>query len=68
MEGEVSFSRLGPSAERLDRQEAPFLPRETGKVQGYYLADGPYYAASIRTLLRKLGLVPVIDPNPWREE
>lgn len=65
MEGEVSLSRLVASAELLDRQASPFLPRKTtGKVQGYCLADSLYCAASIRTLLQRLGLVPVIDPNP----
>ncbi|MEC4683875.1 MAG: transposase [Nitrospirota bacterium] len=69
VEGGLPVSCLLTSASLHDSQAAPFLLKKTArKVQGYCLADAAYDAASLRTLSKGLGLVPVIDQNPRRGE
>ena len=69
VEGGLSVSSLLTSVALHDSQAAPFLLKKTArKVQGYCLADAAYDAASLRTLAKGLGLVPVIDKNPRRGE
>ncbi len=69
VEGGLPVSCLLTSASLHDSQAAPFLLKKTArKVQGSCLADAAYDAASLRTLEKGLGLVPVIDQNPRRGE
>ena len=69
VEGGLPVSCLLTSASLHDSQAAPFLLKKTArKVQEYCLADAAYDAASLRTLAKGLGLVPVIDQNPRRGE
>jgi hypothetical protein len=69
VEGGLPVTCLLTAASLHDSQAAPFLLKKTArKVQGYCLADAAYDAASLRTLAKGLGLVPVIDQNPRRGE
>ena len=65
VDGGLPVACLLTSASLHDSQAAPFLLKKTAQtVQGYCLADAAYDAASLQSLSKGLGIVPLIDKNP----